>query len=112
MKSACPVINIQIKSSGEKRTIPGNIIYVGRSSRCTLVFNALPQHKRISRFHAILLWDHGGWYLADLNSKNGTLLNGIRIPEGQIILLQEHDIITLASTETILYICGALIKPS
>ena len=109
MKTRYPFIIFLIKSTGEQRTIPGECIYIGRSSKCGLSFHALPQHKKISRFHAVVFWRKGRWYLADLESKNGTMLNGIRLFRGQICLLHEHDIITLASTETILFLRGIVL---
>ncbi len=52
----------------------------------------------LSRMHAEILLDHGGLVIADLGSKNGTLVNGSRIQgptalqEGDQIKLGDHTV--------------------
>lgn len=48
------------------------ILVVGRNQRCDLY---LPD-KRVSRTHAVLMLFGGRWHLGDLDSTNGTLVNG------------------------------------
>jgi len=36
----------------------------------------------VSRFHAVVRWDEDGLSVEDLGSKNGTLLNGVRVKRG------------------------------
>lgn len=51
---------------------------IGRSSRsCTLVLS----DPAVSGSHAKILWQHGTWLLRDLNSRNGTTLNGLSITQ-------------------------------
>jgi signal transduction histidine kinase/pSer/pThr/pTyr-binding forkhead associated (FHA) protein len=50
---------------------------------------------RMSRNHAILRYQHGEWVLYDLDSRNGTFLNGIRIEQRT---LKHGDLIGLGQT--------------
>lgn len=45
----------------------------------------------VSRHHAILYFDRGQYYIADLDSKNGTFVNGRRIPPRNKQLLGPRD---------------------
>lgn len=51
------------------------ILVVGRHQRCDV---CLPD-KRVSRTHAVLMFLGGRWHLGDLDSTNGTLVNGARV---------------------------------
>lgn len=53
----------------------------------------------ISRMHAKLYEREGGLYLLDLNSTNGTYLNGEMIESGQDYKLEEGDMVTFALSE-------------
>lgn len=46
---------------------------IGREEDNALVID----HPRVSRHHAVMRWDEGGWRLVDLGSKNGTSVNGL-----------------------------------
>jgi len=50
---------------------------------------------KVSRFHARLEKSEPGWVIVDLDSKNGTLVNGKRIKEK---LLKPGDIIQIGNT--------------
>ncbi len=52
-------------------------LVIGRSSECDLVLHG----RYMSRRHARLFETDGSWWLNDLESRNGTLLNGDRITE-------------------------------
>jgi serine/threonine protein kinase/Cdc6-like AAA superfamily ATPase len=49
-----------------------------------------------SRFHADIEFRDGAYYLRDLNTSNGTLLNGVRVLEPTV--LHEHDLIQIGSS--------------
>lgn len=67
----------------EKRTQRGVLVeaelLIGRSSGCGLRI-AEPY---VSARHAVLRWDGERWEVKDLGSRNGTLLNGLRLSLGQ-----------------------------
>jgi hypothetical protein len=50
----------------------GETLEIGRDARCTLVV----EDRRVSKRHARLSWTGQGWVLEDLDSKNGTTING------------------------------------
>ncbi|MBF2027161.1 MAG: FHA domain-containing protein [Oscillatoriales cyanobacterium C42_A2020_001] len=63
------------------------------------------QDKRLSRRHAMIRYVHNqGFYLVDLNSTNGTYLNGeaVRRP----VLLKDGDRIRLGSLSFIFFVCS------
>lgn len=55
--------------------LDGKSAVIGRSARCDLRL----QHRSVSRRHARLFLTDGDWFLSDLRSTNGTLVNGKRI---------------------------------
>lgn len=53
---------------------------VGRSPRCSLCLDAT----YVSGQHATLRFTGDGWELRDLGSRNGTFLDGVRLPAGEV----------------------------
>lgn len=74
----------------------GNITTnIGRDSRvCDIV---ILNNDHIGRKHALIYFKNNNFYLVDLNSKNGTYINGDRI-EGER-QIYDGDVIKLATTE-------------
>jgi eukaryotic-like serine/threonine-protein kinase len=64
-----------------------DVTTVGRTNGNDLVISG----RTVSRRHARLLFDDGRWFLEDLQSANGTLVNGTRI--FQAVNLNDGDII-------------------
>lgn len=56
---------------------------LGRSKSCLLRVT----HPGVSALHAVVFWADEAWYLKDLGSRNGTYLNGRRLPSGERELL-------------------------
>src|SRR5688572_29533358 len=71
---------------------PGQVAEVGRTRRAALSF---PDDKGMSGFHFVFACERDGCRLRDLNSSNGTFVNGARVKE---TLLQEGDEIVAGST--------------
>jgi hypothetical protein len=73
----------------DKRTVvSGERFVIGRSRECDLVLD----DPNVSRHHAELRREDGGWAIHDLGSTNGIKLNGRRTPGGR---LSPGDEITL-----------------
>ena len=51
----------------------------------------------ISGKHAAFHFNNGNWYIEDLKSMNGTLVNQVRLQENQKQIIYEGDKITLAN---------------
>ena len=56
------------------------------------------RERGVSRMHAKVLKKEDGLYLLDMNSTNGTYVNGKPIDSGKDYLLEEGDVISLAKT--------------
>jgi pSer/pThr/pTyr-binding forkhead associated (FHA) protein len=56
-------------------------VLIGRSKACDIRLDDL----LVSSKHFLLWWDKNEWHIKDLNSKNGTLLNGERIDEPYLL---------------------------
>ena len=69
-------------------------LLVGRSSNCALQLN----HSRVSGSHAKFYPSGDQWRLCDVNSTNGTFVNGKRVHE---CVLQEHDVIVIGPYDLI-----------
>ncbi|MEP6923357.1 MAG: FHA domain-containing protein, partial [Pyrinomonadaceae bacterium] len=58
------------------------------------------QKTDVSRFHAsLLLRPEGRLLIADLNSRNGTSLNGTRLENGQAYEVNDNDLVKFGDTE-------------
>lgn len=80
------------KVGNEKHTISGNFI-LGRHPGCDLVL----EDEAVSNRHARIHWENAQWWLSDLSSRNGTLLNGVPLEEASVIT--ENDAILIGHTQ-------------
>ncbi len=78
--------------SGRRISLSQGTVSVGRLPECTISVN----DSNISRQHAEMRQANGYCVVADLNSTNGTLVNGLRITGEQ--RLNDGDIISFGST--------------
>jgi hypothetical protein len=66
------------------------VVKVGRHPSCNIVFS---NDKHVSRYHAMLIYRDGDYYIKDNNTSNGTYVNGQRIAgevkplSGDIVLI-------------------------
>jgi len=75
MASGFRLVVIQGPQPGETFTLDKEVMNVGRDPGNDIVIN----HPQISRQHARLMRQGGLMVLEDLNSRNGTFVNGIRL---------------------------------
>jgi hypothetical protein len=78
--------------SGQRISLSQGTVTVGRLPECTISVN----DSNISRQHAEMRQGNGYSVVVDLNSTNGTLVNGLRITGEQ--RLNDGDIISFGST--------------
>ncbi len=62
---------------------------IGRTNGNDLIISG----RTVSRRHARLWFEGGRWYLADMQSANGTLINNMRLQPNQAVMLNDGDII-------------------
>ena len=84
--------------SGQRWTIEQDSFLIGRGAECNI---ALPE-RQVSRHHAKILYENGRYHLQDLDSKNGTHLNGKQI-KGKVAI-QDGDEIQIALCVKIFFI--------
>ena len=82
------------QKTGQSVVLNKNQFIIGKSQ--TLADFALVDNQTVSRKHAMLYEDNGSWYVDDLNSLNGTRVNGEKVIPGQPVKLKSGDEITLS----------------
>lgn len=123
----------KIEGAKEITVVRGDKIVFGDTP---LNWNAIPQHEKftdckkvlnigsnfrnelqitdpyVSRYHAILKIDKNGKpYIKDLKSKNGVLLNGIKIPANQWVPIKYKDTVNLGNIDITDQIKGVIPVP-
>ncbi|MFW6044755.1 MAG: FHA domain-containing protein [Planctomycetota bacterium] len=76
------IIMIQGRDPGTRwRLEQTRVTTVGRSRRNQIQL----EHPSVSRFHCEISYINGLWYVADLNSKKGTYINGRKITDREVM---------------------------
>lgn len=70
-----------------------SVTSIGRSPRNTIVLNS----EYASGEHALLTWRGSQWWLEDLSSRNGTLLNEVALHKTAVV--SAGDIISIGDTQ-------------
>jgi hypothetical protein len=89
-----PVERVTVTFAGRRQEIASEHVVLGRSRECELRVPDL----NVSRRHAEIHREDGAYWIHDLGSMNGTLVNGKRVDRTQ---LEDGDRITLGSTEIV-----------
>ena len=79
-------------SSGHRWPLDRDVMTLGRGEECDMV---VPE-RQVSRVHLRIKRDAGAYFLEDLDSKNGTFINGQPAHEGAPVRLQDGDEIQVA----------------
>lgn len=85
---------------GERYPLWGEQTTIGRASR-EATWEVRLTDRAVSRPHARILRGAAGYLLQDLNSANGTQLNGVQV--GEPVLLRHGDEILLGETRLTFY---------
>ena len=70
-------------------------ITIGRDKNNLLVID----DKMTSRFHSVIQKIKSVYYVKDLDSRNGTFVNGVRVPKGKYVKLNPTDVLCIGRTE-------------
>lgn len=93
------------KQEGAEIPLLTPVVRIGRATQ-NAAWDISLQDRAVSRPHAeIKQQDDGSWAISDLESANGTVVNGVPAPAGEWIALQDGGVITLGET-TILFRIG------
>lgn len=85
---------IESNGSGEQVLFPLTpVTSIGRATTNSVVL----EDDYVSGEHALLMLRGQQWWLEDLNSRNGTLLNGARLTEATVI--SPGDVIVIGNTQ-------------
>lgn len=84
-----------------KFTLDKNPFIIGKLSGKV---NGILTDSRVSRVHAAIREDSGEYYISDLNSTNGTYINGKRLNGTETVQLHHMDKVCMASVEMI-FLC-------
>lgn len=94
-----PVLICQTgKLTGMRWILDKDLIVIGRSPECTFV---IPD-RQVSREHLELRRCSEGFMIKDLESKNGTYLNGVKVDKGEV-LVQDGDVIQVAVAQKLIF---------
>ncbi len=83
---------------GEQKALSGTVLHLGRSAQNDYCITG---NGSIGRKHAMLEKHGNDYFLKDMESVNGTYLNGMRINGGKPCKLKNGDRIRLADEEFI-----------
>ncbi|MEN0065806.1 MAG: FHA domain-containing protein [Myxococcota bacterium] len=83
-----------VRSDRPPLPVPARLL-VGRASTATLQLEA----SHVSGEHATIWWNDDAWQVRDLASRNGTFVNGERLPRGHTRELEEGDRIGFGRAE-------------
>jgi pSer/pThr/pTyr-binding forkhead associated (FHA) protein len=73
-------------------------ISIGRATDNDVVIDS----KLASRYHAVIQKIKDDYFLKDLDSPNGTLLNGTTIPKDKYVKLGHNDTVTIGKTNLVI----------
>lgn len=96
---AKPILAVKNRKTSEKLTyrIDQESIVIGRDQKNYIVLDS----KRISRHHAEIRFEDGAFFVIDLKSGNGTLLNNQRLTPAEKTLLRKGDHIQIESFDIV-----------
>ncbi len=98
-KQACLVTNLLKQESMTLRQ-PQMVWTIGRNRSAALPL----QDRKLSRRHAVILHRQDGFHFIDLNSMNGSYINGVRVQQCQ--RLQDGDCVCVGSTRFFFFVSG------
>ena len=89
----------------EVHALANERVTVGRVSSCDVQLN----HPLISSLHAVFTHGAGLLILTDSGSKNGTMVNGTRIAQGDLVTVDVGDVVQFGPARTTIWGLDALL---
>lgn len=99
MPSQKMIATITLRKTNQSFLLTNKPVTIGRQPDNTIV---LSDDLRVSRYHATIFFRAGNYVIEDLNSSNGTFLNGQLLKTPHI--LRNGDLINVGSTEFMVHI--------
>lgn len=87
------------KKTGKVVTVNSGQFIIGKSREMTDF--CIADNQAVSRKHASFYQNNGEWFIGDMDSLNGTFVNGIRVVPGQPVKVRAGDEIVLADEKFI-----------
>lgn len=100
------LIILEGEQTGQRWTIEDDEFTIGRGSSCSLV---LPE-RQVSREHIKIYNENARYFLSDLDSKNGTWVNGDQV-KGATVELKDGDEISIALAVRMTYVASEATAP-
>ncbi len=85
---------LQLSYGGRNIAIVG-VITIGRDKDNSIQLDDV----MVSRHHAAVQKIRDDYFVRDLQSTNGTFVNGVQVPEGKYIRMQAGDVLKIGRTE-------------
>lgn len=95
-ETSLPVLTGLGKNAGKIFSLDKEQVLIGKWAASADIYLDVPT---VSRIHARILREGEHCYAVDLNSKNGTLINGIPLAPEEKCLLKDNDIISFAKED-------------
>ncbi len=98
-----PRLDIKMTAVGEKdnihriQLVKGQDMTLGRSKNAMILVD--PEDKRLSSVHFAMRWDGAGVYIWDMDSSNGTTVNGVAIDKLGRVAVRAGDLVKAGSYE-------------
>ncbi|HLA44249.1 MAG TPA: FHA domain-containing protein [Aggregatilineales bacterium] len=100
------LIILEGEQTGQRWTIEGDEFVIGRGASCHMV---LPE-RQVSREHLRIYRDGDVYILRDLDSKNGTWVNGEQV-KNDIVPLRDGDEVSIALAVRMTYVASEATAP-
>jgi pSer/pThr/pTyr-binding forkhead associated (FHA) protein len=101
MQAQVPLLVVQEgQLLGHEWSLDRDMMTLGRGEECDMT---VPE-RQVSRVHLRIQRDASGYLVEDLDSKNGTFVNGRQVQPGTPVRLQDGDEITVALCVRLLFV--------
>ncbi|MBI3941685.1 MAG: FHA domain-containing protein [Chloroflexi bacterium] len=102
------VSSARLRWEGHEYLLTEPETWIGRDALCQVVL----ENRYISARHARIVRQETGYFLQDLDSRNGTWLNGEQLSPQQLAMLHHGDAIGLARLITLTFLTSSTLPPT